>query len=60
MQPYMPALKHAGLALGAGLSVFIIGVETSVNLSPYWQSACDGALAVLAGLGIGYAKRQAP
>ena len=60
MKPYLPVVKHAAVALGAGLAAFVVSVQATVALSPYWDAAADGALVALAGLGIGYAKRQSP
>jgi hypothetical protein len=59
-KPSSDVAKHVALALGAGAVVFLVDVQATVNLSSYANAGVDAALVVLAALGVGYAKRQAP
>jgi hypothetical protein len=60
LKPTGAQVKHAALALGAGLGAFLVTVQQSVALSPYASAAVDGAIVALIGLGVGVAKRSAP
>lgn len=60
MKPSPTVVKHVALALGAGAGVFLVDLQATVNLSAYANAGVDAALVVLAALGVGYAKRQAP
>lgn len=60
MKPSPQQIKHAALALGGGIAVALVSIQANVDFSPYVDGAIDGALAFLAGLGIGVVKRAAP
>lgn len=60
MKPYLPVIRHSALAFGAGLFVFLAAIRESADLGVYGNAAIDGALAMLAGLGVGVAKRASP
>jgi hypothetical protein len=60
VKPSPTVVKHVALALGAGAGVFLVDLQATVNLSAYANAGVDAALVVLAALGVGYAKRQAP
>ena len=50
-------IVHGLMALGAGAGVFM-AEASNVTTNPWIDAACYAGLAVLAGLGVGVAKRS--
>ena len=57
--PYMPVIKHTLVALGAAAAVALAAVQANGDQFRR-EDLIIFCQALLAGLGIGYAKRQAP